>query len=66
MNGDIGEPLKGQVTPFGSMVEYHSISAEDQSQSSSIWEESFAREIPRICVVCRRESGKGDIVVADL
>ena len=31
MNGDIGEPLKGQVTPFGSMVEYHFISAEDQS-----------------------------------
>ena len=27
-----GEPFQGPVIPFGSMVEYHTISAEDQSR----------------------------------
>ena len=31
-----GEPFSGPVIPFGSMIEYHSISAEDQSKTPPV------------------------------
>ena len=51
----IGEPFKGPVIPFGSMVEYHPISAKYQSRLHQIREQSFAQKMPRICI---GESGK--------
>ena len=32
MNGELVDPFKGPVTPFGSMVEYHPVFAKDQSR----------------------------------
>ena len=33
-----GQPLKGPIVPFGSLVEYHSITEERTSQESINWE----------------------------
>ena len=41
-----GEPFQGPAIPFGSMVEYHPISAKDQSRS-----ESDTWNIPWMCIV---------------
>ena len=32
MNGDLAKPCKGPIIPFGSLVEYHTIIAKDQSR----------------------------------
>ena len=53
-----GMPFTGPVTPFGATVEYHPISAKDQSRS-------LARYISRLCIV-RGRIWKGDIIVADI
>ena len=45
-----GGPFKGPMILFGAMVEYHPISAKRPVLASSIRQESFARNIPRICV----------------
>ena len=34
-----GQPFKGPIIPFGSLVEYHPITAKDQSKNPSIWQE---------------------------
>ena len=51
-----GEPLKGSIIPFGSMVEYHPISAKDLSRLHQ-----FGKKVlPGIfigCVLTREESG---------
>ena len=47
-----GQPFKGPIIPFGSLVEYHPITAKDQSRiHQSIWKESFTWIVPRICFV---------------
>ena len=43
-----GKPVEGPVVPFGSLVEYHPITAKDQSRIPSIWKESFTWIVPRI------------------
>ena len=60
-----GEPFKGPVIPFGSMVEYHPISAKDQSIIHQIGKKvlpgiflGYALYAGRMC--------KGDILVADI
>ena len=39
-----GQPFKGPIIPFGSLVEYHPITAKDPS----IWKESFTWIVPPI------------------
>ena len=57
-----GEPFKGSIIPFGSLVEYHPITAKDQS-NPSIWKESLTWIVPWIRSV-RGGIWKGDIMVA--
>ena len=46
-----GQPFKGPIIPFGSLVEYHSITAKDQFKNPSIWKESLTWIVPRIRIV---------------
>ena len=43
-----GQPFKGPIIPFGSLVEYHPITAKDQSRIHQFWKESFTWIVPRI------------------
>ena len=43
-----GQPFKGPIIPFGSMVEHHPITAKDQSRNPSIWKESLTWIVPWI------------------
>ena len=45
MKDVLGNHLKGPIVPFGSLVEYHPITAKDQSR---IWKESITWFVPRI------------------
>ena len=60
-----GKPFNGPVIPFGAMVEYHLISAKDQSGLHHI--------VPKVLpgfflgyVLCAGRIWKGDIMVADI
>ena len=53
MKRRFGNPFGGPVIPFGSLVEYHPITAKDQSPNPSIWKESFTWIVPRIRSVRR-------------
>ena len=59
-----GQPFKGPMIPFGSLVEYHPIIAKDQSLNP-IWKESFTWIVPRIRSL-RGGTWKGDVLIADL
>ena len=43
-----GKPFEGPIIPSVSLVEYHPITAKDQSPNPSIWKESFTWIVPRI------------------
>ena len=43
-----GQPFKGPVIPFGSLVEYHPITDEGSVKNPSIWKESLTWILPRI------------------
>ena len=61
----LGQPLKGPIIPFGSLVEYHSITAEDQSKIHQ-----FGKKVlPGFFLGYALYAGgiwKGDVLVADL
>ena len=60
-----GMPYDGPVIPCGAMVEYHPISAKDQSRLHQFG----ATVLPDIFLVCASYAGriwKGDIVVAHI
>ena len=60
-----GEPSKGQVIPFGSMIEYHSISAKDLSRLHQFG----PKVVPGILLghaLHAERIWKGDIWVADI
>ena len=59
------QPFEGPIIPFGSLVEYHPITAKDQSRNPSIWKESLTWIVPQIRSV-RGGIWKGDVLVADL
>ena len=46
-----GQPFKGPIVPFGSLVEYHPVTAKDPVKNPSIWKESLTWIVPRICIV---------------
>ena len=60
-----GEPLKGQIIPFGSLVEYRPITAKDQSRIHQ-----FGKKVlPGLFLGYALYGGriwKGDVLVADL
>ena len=61
-----GQPFNGPIVPFGSLVEYHPITAKGPVKNPSIWKESLTWIVPRIRFV--RGGGciwKGDVLVAD-
>ena len=60
-----GEPLKGPIIPFGSLVKYYPISAKDLLRLHQLG----PKVLPGIFIGCALnagESGKEDIVVADI
>ena len=44
---DVWKPFEGPIVPFGSLVEYHPITAKDQSRIHQL-ERSFTWIVPRI------------------
>ena len=59
-----GEPCEGPVIPLGSTVEYHPISAKDQSRLHQLGK----KVLPGIFLGCALIAGgiwKGDVLVAD-
>ena len=58
----IGEPLKGPIVPFGSLVEYYPISAKDKSRIHQ-----FGKKVLLgLFTLCTHGFWKGDIMVADI
>ena len=54
------ETIKGPIIPFGSLVEYHPVTAKDQSRIHQFWKESLT------WMLCTRvKIWKGDTMVAD-
>ena len=60
-----GQPFKGQIVPFGSLVEYHPINAKDQSRIHQ-----FGKKVlPGLFLGYALYAGgiwKGDVLIADL
>ena len=56
-----GQPFKGPIIPFGSLVEYYPRTAKDQSKNPSIWKESVTWIVPS-----DTQCTRGDVLVADL
>ena len=60
-----GQPFKGPIIPFGSLVEYHLITAKDQSRIHQ-----FGKKVlPGLFLgyaLCAGEIWKGDVLIADL
>ena len=57
-----GEPFKGPIIPFGSLVEYYPISAKDQSRIHQ-----FGKKVlPGLFLGYALYAGVGDIMVADI
>ena len=60
-----GQPFKGRIIPFGSLVEYHPVTAKDQSRIHQFGKNVF----PGLFLGCALYAGgiwKGDILVADV
>ena len=65
-----GEPFKGPIIPFGSIVKYQPILCQRLVATASVWHDSFTRNIHRLCIIrCyvwyAGESWKGDSMVED-
>ena len=64
--GDFCEPFKGPVVPFGSLIQYHPISAKDQSQESTNLERKYSLESSSVMFSDAGRIWKGDILVMAL
>ena len=60
-----GKPFKEPIIPFGSLVEYHPITAKDQSRIHQFGQKGITWIVPWIRFV-RGGIWKGDIMVADI
>ena len=60
-----GQPFKGPIIPFGSSVEYHPISAKDQSRIHQFGKKVLAGLFLGYALYAER-IWKGDITVADI
>ena len=56
-----GQPFKGPIIPFGSLVEYHPITAKDQSRIHQ-----FGKKVLPGYALCAVRIWKGDVLIADL
>ena len=63
-----GQPFKGPIVPFGSLVEYYPISAKDQSTIHQFGKKVLPGLFLGYALYAGREGGiwKGDILVADI
>ena len=65
MKGRFGQPFKGPIVPFGSLVEYHPITAKDQSRIHQ-----FGKKVlPGLFLGYALYAGgiwKGDVLIGDL
>ena len=48
MKDVFGKPFEGPIIPFGSLVEYHPITAKDQSRIHQFGKKVFTWIVPRI------------------
>ena len=60
-----GQPFKGPIIPFGSLVEYHPVTAKDQSRIHQFGKKVLPRLFLGYALYAGR-SWKGDVLVADL
>ena len=60
-----GQPFKGPIIPFGSLVEYHSITAKDQSRIHQFGKEVFLGLFLGYALYAVR-IWKGDVLIEDL
>ena len=60
-----GQPFKGPIIPFDSLVEYHPITAKDQSRIHQLGKKVLSGLFLGYALYAAR-IWKGDIVVADL
>ena len=60
-----GKPSNGPIIPFGSFVEYHPITAKDQSRTHQFVRKSYL-DCSSDTLCTRGEFWKGDVLVADL
>ena len=62
-----GKPFGGPVIPlFGSLVEYHPITAKDQSRIHQFGKKVLPRLFLGYALYTLGEFGKGDVLIADL
>ena len=61
-----GQPFKGPIIPFGSLVEYHPITAKDQSKNPSIWKESVTWRLFLGYALYAGGIWKGDVLRPDI
>ena len=66
MKDVFGQPFKGPIIPFGSLVEYHPITARDQSRIHQFGKKVLPWTGLRICICTRWRIWKGDVLIADL
>ena len=59
-----GEPFCGPTIPFGSMVEYHPVSAKDQAKTPPVWQKGPSWHLRWLCIV-RGDHVEGRHFVAD-
>ena len=60
-----GQPFKGPIIPFGSLVEYHPITAKDQSRIHQFGKKVLIGLFLGYALYAR-EIWKGDVLIADL
>ena len=65
MKDVLGNQFKGPIIPFGSLVEYHPITAKDQSRIHQFGKKVLAGLFLGYAIV-RGVTWKGDILVADV
>ena len=58
MKDVLGNHLKDTIIPFGSLVEYHPITAKDQSRIHQFWKESLTWDCSSDTLCTREEFGR--------
>ena len=61
-----GQPFKGPIIPFGSLVEYYPISAKDQSRIHQFGQKVLPEKFLGYALYAEAKILKGDIMVADI
>ena len=51
-----GQPFKGPIIPFGSLVEYHTITAKDQYHTITAKDQSRIHQFGKSCLDCSSDT----------